>query len=135
MKKLHLFIQIIIGISIIAFILNKLGLHEVFIVLKKTDMFYFVLACLSYLFLNLILASRLSYLLTKTGHEIKFRDVFLSHMGGMIIGDLTPGRSGYFLTPSILKKKPASLLLKEWHAFLLRRELNSSLRSQGLLQQ
>lgn len=105
MKKLHLFIQIIIGISIIAFILNKLGLHEVFIVLKKTDMFYFVLACLSYLFLNLILASRLSYLLTKTGHEIKFRDVFLSHMGGMIIGDLTPGRSGYFLTPSILKKK------------------------------
>src|SRR5659263_40410 len=105
MKKLHLFIQIIIGISIIAFILNKLGLHEVFIVLKKTDMFYFVLSCLSYLFLNLILASRLSYLLTKTGHEIKFRDVFLSHMGGMIIGDLTPGRSGYFLTPSILKKK------------------------------
>lgn len=105
MKKLHLFIQIIIGISIIAFILNKLGLDEVFIVLKKTDMFYFVLACLSYLFLNLILASRLSYLLTKTGHEIKFRDVFLSHMGGMIIGDLTPGRSGYFLTPSILKKK------------------------------
>jgi glycosyltransferase 2 family protein len=105
MKKLHLFIQIIIGISIIAFILNKLGLDEVFIVLKKTDMFYFVLACLSYLFLNFILASRLSYLLTKTGHEIKFRDVFLSHMGGMIIGDLTPGRSGYFLTPSILKKK------------------------------
>lgn len=105
MKKLHLFIQIIIGISIIAFILNKLGLDEVFIVLKKTDMFYFVLACLSYLFLNFILASRLYYLLTKTGHEIKFRDVFLSHMGGMIIGDLTPGRSGYFLTPSILKKK------------------------------
>jgi len=68
-------------ISIIAFILNKLGLDEVFIVLKKTDMFYFVLACLSYLFLNLILASRLSYLVTKTGHEIKFRDVFLSHMG------------------------------------------------------
>lgn len=25
-------------------------------------------------------------------------------MGGMIVGDLTPGRSGYFLTPTILKK-------------------------------
>ena len=105
MKKLHLFIQIIIGVSIIAFILNKLGLDEVLIVLEKTNVFYFVLACLSYLFLNLILASRLSYLLTKTGHEMKFWNVFLSHMGGMIIGDLTPGRSGYFLTPSILKKK------------------------------
>jgi uncharacterized protein (TIRG00374 family) len=26
-------------------------------------------------------------------------------MGGMLVGDITPGRSGYFLTPSILKKK------------------------------
>jgi uncharacterized protein (TIRG00374 family) len=26
-------------------------------------------------------------------------------MGGMLMGDITPGRSGYFLTPSILKKK------------------------------
>ncbi len=25
-------------------------------------------------------------------------------MGGMIVGDITPGRSGYFLTPSFLKK-------------------------------
>jgi uncharacterized protein (TIRG00374 family) len=105
MKKLHLFIQIIIGISIIAFILNKLNLNEVSLVLKRTNMIYFVMACLSYLLLNLVLASRLSYLLKKMGHEIKFKSVFLSHMGGMIIGDITPGRSGYFLTPSILKKK------------------------------
>ena len=36
---------------------------------------------------------------------MKLKDVFLSHMGGMIIGDVTPGRSGYFLTPLILRKK------------------------------
>ena len=105
MRKLHLFIQIIIGISIIAFILNKLNLNEIFEVLKKTDLSYFIMACLSYLFLDLILALRLSYLLKKIGHEMKLKDVFLSHMGGMIIGDITPGRSGYFLTPLILRKK------------------------------
>ena len=105
MKKLHLFIQIIIGVSIIAFILNKLNLNEIFEVLKKTDLSYFIMACLSYLFLDLILALRLSYLLKKIGHEMKLKDVFLSHMGGMIIGDITPGRSGYFLTPLILRKK------------------------------
>lgn len=105
MKKLHLFIQIIIGISIIAFILNKLNLNEIFEVLKKTDLSYFIMACLSYLFLDLALALRLSYLLKKIGHEMKLKDVFLSHMGGMIIGDITPGRSGYFLTPLILRKK------------------------------
>ncbi|VVB56403.1 Lysylphosphatidylglycerol synthase TM region [uncultured archaeon] len=105
MKKLHLFIQIIIGISINAFILNKLNLNEIFEVLKKTDLSYFIMACLSYLFLDLALALRLSYLLKKIGHEMKLKDVFLSHMGGMIIGDVTPGRSGYFLTPLILRKK------------------------------
>ncbi len=105
MKKLHLIIQIIIGISIVAFILNKLDLGEVFVVLRKTGLMYFILACLSYFFLNLVLASRLTYLLKKIGYEIKFKNVFLSHMGGMLIGDITPGRSGYFLTPPILKKK------------------------------
>ena len=105
MKKLHIFIQIIIGVFIIAFILNRLNLHEVVIVLKKTDMTYFILACLSYLFLDIVLSLRLSYLLERIGYRIKFKSVFFSHMGGMIIGDITPGRSGYFLTPPILKKK------------------------------
>ena len=104
MKKLRIFFQIIIGISIIAFILNKLDLKEVMAVLGETDLKYFILACISYLFLNLVLAFRLSYLLKKIGHNIKYINVFLSHMGGMIVGDITPGRSGYFLTPPIMKK-------------------------------
>jgi len=104
MKKLRIFFQIIIGISIIAFILNKLDLKEVMAVLGETDLKYFILACISYLFLNLVLAFRLSYLLNKIGHNIKYINVFLSHMGGMIVGDITPGRSGYFLTPPIMKK-------------------------------
>ncbi|MCZ7401649.1 MAG: lysylphosphatidylglycerol synthase transmembrane domain-containing protein [Candidatus Methanoperedens sp.] len=104
MKKFRIFLQIIIGISIIAFILNKLDLKEVIAVLGKIDFTYFILACISYLLLNLVLAFRLSYLLKKIGHNIKYINVFLSHMGGMIVGDITPGRSGYFLTPPIMKK-------------------------------
>jgi uncharacterized protein (TIRG00374 family) len=105
MKKLRIFIQIIVGISIIAFILNKLDLKEVIAVIGKADFTYFILACISYLLLNFVLAFRLSYLLKKIGHNIKYFNVFLSHMGGMIVGDITPGRSGYFLTPPIMKKK------------------------------
>jgi len=104
MKKLRIFLQIIIGISIIAFIFIKLDLKEVLAVLGKTDFTYFILACISYLLLNLVIAFRLSYLLKKIGQKTKYIIVFLSHMGGMIVGDITPGRSGYFLTPPILKK-------------------------------
>ncbi len=104
MKSRSIFLQIIIGIIIIAFILNKLDMNEIISVLKKTDYLFFILACVSYLFVNIILAGRLNYLLTRIGYDTRFPTVFLSHMGGMIVGDITPGRSGYFLTPPILKK-------------------------------
>lgn len=104
MNKTRIFLQILTGFVIIAFILNKLDINEVITVLRKIDIFYFILACTSYLCLNFILAYRLNYLLTKIGYNLKFPAVFKSHMGGMIVGDITPGRSGYFLTPAILKK-------------------------------
>jgi len=108
MKKSSIIVQIIIGIAIISFILNKLDLADVVSTLKKTKPQFFILACISYVFLNIVLASRLRYLLSRIGYRLKFIDVFFSHMGGMMIGDITPGRSGYFLTPSLLKKKVGS---------------------------
>ena len=104
MRARSIFLQVIIGVIIIVFILNKLDISEITSVLIKTDYLFFFLACVSYLFLNIILAGRLNYLLIQIGYKIRFPDVFLSHMGGMIVGDITPGRSGYFLTPPILKK-------------------------------
>ena len=105
MKKKRIIFQATIGVAIIAFILYKINISEVISVLKETNPVFFLMACLSYLCLNLILTSRLSYLLGKIGYKNKFSPVFFSHMGGMIVGDITPGRSGYFLTPTILKKK------------------------------
>lgn len=104
MKKLRVFVPIIIGILIITLILTQIDLGKVLSALKKTNLTYLILACLAYLCLDFVLASRLFYLLKKIGYHIKYSSVFFSHIGGMIVGDITPGRSGYFLTPSILKK-------------------------------
>ncbi|MFZ3059296.1 MAG: lysylphosphatidylglycerol synthase transmembrane domain-containing protein [Candidatus Methanoperedens sp.] len=104
MKTLRIILQVIIGIALIAFILKKLNFDEVVSVLKKTNLLFFILACLAYLGLNIVLSTRLFYLLKKIGYDIKYPAVLLSHMGGMVVGDITPGRGGYFLTPSILKK-------------------------------
>ncbi len=89
---------------IIAIILNRLNITEVSSVLEKTNLLLFIIACIFYFGLNIVLASRLGYLLTRIGYRTEFRAVFFSHMGGMIAGDLTPGRGGYFLTPPLLKK-------------------------------
>lgn len=103
MKKLRIFIQITIGILIILFILNKLNINDAILNLKKTNLPFFIFAGFAYLCLNFTLAFRLFYLLTKIGYRVKYSPVLFSHMGGMIAGDITPGRSGYFLTPPILK--------------------------------
>lgn len=105
MRAHSIFLQIIIGILIILVIFIKLDVNEVISTLKRTSPLYFVLACLAYFCMNLVLSTRLRYLLAKIGYQIKFPTVLFSHMGGMIIGDITPGRSGYFLTPPLLKKK------------------------------
>lgn len=110
MRTSNIFLQIIAGLLIFAFILNKLNINDLISVLKETNYQFFILACISYLLLNLVLASRLQYLLTSIGYRIRFPAVFLSHMGGMIVGDITPGRSGYFLTPPILRKKAGTRL-------------------------
>jgi uncharacterized protein (TIRG00374 family) len=110
MKNPRIIIQVIIGIAIIAFILKKLNIDEVVSVLKETNLLFFILACLAYLGLNFVLSFRLFYLLKKIGYVLKYPVVFLSHMGGMVVGDITPGRSGYFLTPSILKKNAGVLV-------------------------
>jgi uncharacterized protein (TIRG00374 family) len=104
MKKIRIVAQITIGIIIIAFILNKLNINDVLLILKKTDPLYFIFACFAYAGMNLVLSFRLSYLLKKIGYRTGYQSVFFSHMGGMVVGDITPGRSGYFLTPPILKK-------------------------------
>jgi len=104
-KKKSIFLQIIIGVAIIAFILNRLNMDEVISILGDTSPLYFAAACLSYFCLNIILATRFRYLLKKIGVNLNFSTVFFAHMGGMIVGDVTPGRSGYFLAPPILKKE------------------------------
>lgn len=105
MKKNRIFLQVLIGILIIAIILYKIGIYDVIAALRKTDPFYFIIACLTYFCLNLTLATRLNFLLGKIGYKLKYITVLFSHVGGMILSDITPGRGGYFLTPSILKKK------------------------------
>ncbi len=76
MKKLRIFLQIIIGVAIIIFILMKLNFSEVVSVLGNTNPIFFLLACFFYLCLNFFLSSRLFYLLKKIGYMVKFPKVF-----------------------------------------------------------
>ncbi|HIH45453.1 MAG TPA: flippase-like domain-containing protein [Candidatus Methanoperedenaceae archaeon] len=73
--------------------------------LGNLDLLYFGLAVLSYLGLNFCLAFRIQLMLRRLGHSMPFIRVLLFHFTSMILGDVTPGRAGYFGMILLLRDK------------------------------
>ena len=104
-KIVYFMLQVLAGIAIIAYItLYKLDLTELTVAIKNIHIAYFVLAALAYFIHNLLFSYRLFYLLQHIGHKIAYTGVLISHLGGMLVADITPGRSGYILTSAFIKK-------------------------------
>ena len=102
---LYLAFQVLIGLLLMVYIVVcRLEVDEILSLIAKTRITYFALAALSYFTLDAVLSYRLFYLLHEIGYGVGYLRVLVSHLGGMLIGDVTPGRSGYFLTPVFLKR-------------------------------
>jgi len=96
-------LQAVIGVAILLILMLKLvsNLRNLTI---QFNLSLFFLSILAYTMLNLILSFRIFYLIEMMGVKVDYSRVLLSHLGGMVVGDVTPGRSGYLLTPKILDK-------------------------------
>ncbi len=71
---------------------------------------YLLLAFLMYFGINLLFTVRLRRVLSKDGVKTSFGKTLLAQYAGMLTSDVTPGRSGYILTPAYLRDQnvPAS---------------------------
>jgi uncharacterized protein (TIRG00374 family) len=71
---------------------------------------YLALAFAMYFGINLLFTVRLRRVLSKNGVKTSFGKTLLAQYGGMLTSDVTPGRSGYVLTPVYLldQKVPTS---------------------------
>jgi glycosyltransferase 2 family protein len=71
---------------------------------------YLLLAFLMYFGINLLFTVRLRRVLSKDGVKTSFGKTLLAQYAGMLTSDVTPGRSGYILTPVYLRDQnvPAS---------------------------
>ena len=56
-----------------------------------------------YFGINLLFAVRLRRVLNKNGVKTSFGKTLLAQYAGMLTSDVTPGRSGYILTPVYLR--------------------------------
>jgi uncharacterized protein (TIRG00374 family) len=105
MRHKKIILQALIGIIILAVVLYFLNPSQLVSVFFSIKIEYFVLAMLAYAIMNLALSYRLKLIFNKVGRKISLKELWLAQFGGMLASDVTPGRSGYLITPFLIKDK------------------------------
>jgi glycosyltransferase 2 family protein len=95
-------LQIVVMVIIIAALLWYVGIGSLLATLSTIKLEYLLVAFLAYFGINLLFAVRLMRVLGREGAKTAFARTLLAQYAGMLTSDVTPGRSGYFLTPVYL---------------------------------
>ena len=112
-KILRILLQVVVMVAIFAALLWYIGLGSLYDALLKIKVEYLALAFLMYFGINVFFTVRLRRVLAKGGVKTSFGKTLLAQYAGMLTSDVTPGRSGYILTPVYLRDQnvPASKAL------------------------
>jgi glycosyltransferase 2 family protein len=96
-------IQIVAMVAIFAALIWYVGIDQLTQALLKVRIEYLVLAFACYFGINLLFTVRLRRVLKKDDIKTSFGKTLLAQYAGMLTSDVTPGRSGYILTPIYLR--------------------------------
>ena len=99
----RILLQIILMVAIFAALLWYVGVGSLYESLVNIKLEYLLLAFLAYFAINLLFTVRLRIVLGKEGIKTSFGKTLLAQYAGMLTSDVTPGRSGYVLTPLYLR--------------------------------
>src|SRR4030066_1350131 len=112
-RLMRILLQIAVMVALIGGLLVYVGINPLITTLSTVKLEYFALAFLAYFGINLLFAVRLRRVLGREGYKTSFGKTLLAQYAGMLTRDVTPGRSGYFLTPVYLRDQdvPTSVSL------------------------
>lgn len=96
-------IPLIAGLAIIIYIVYTLNPGKIIAILANIKISFFLIA-LAINFIDELISARILYTVLKRP-DISFKDVFLSHISGMLYSDVTPAKVGYYYTAISLSKK------------------------------
>jgi uncharacterized protein (TIRG00374 family) len=99
----RILLQIILMVAIFGALLWYVGIGSLYDALLNIKLEYLLLAFLAYFAINLLFTVRLRLVLRKEGIKTSFGKTLLAQYAGMLTSDVTPGRSGYILTPVYLR--------------------------------
>lgn len=95
----------LLGIVIFIIILERIDLHEILHLLRKTNILYILYSIFLFLPIHLITTWRWDILLRSQGIELPFLELLLAYAGISYLSLVTPARIGEFARATYLKKK------------------------------
>jgi glycosyltransferase 2 family protein len=99
----RILLQVVLMVAIFGALLWYVGIGSLYNALLNIKIEYLLLAFLMYFGINLLFTVRLRRVLSKDGIKTSFGKTLLAQYAGMLTSDVTPGRSGYILTPVYLR--------------------------------
>ena len=104
LKVLRPLAQVGVGVAIILWLLQLADASKVLATILSLNPVYVVLASIFFIIASIMVALALYVALKRSGLRPSLRNVVMASFGGQLLSDVTPARSGYFLTPFILNK-------------------------------
>ena len=104
MRGVRLVVGAVIGVAIILWLLQFTGAGKVLNIILGADLTYVVLAAGLFIAASVLVSFALFIPLKQWGRDPSLGKVIMASFGGQLLGDVTPARSGYFVTPIILNQ-------------------------------
>jgi glycosyltransferase 2 family protein len=96
-------LQVVAMVAIFTALFWYIGIGSLYNALLTIKVEYLALAFLMYFGINVFFTIRLRRVLSKSSVKTTFGKTLLAQYAGMLTSDVTPGRSGYILTPVYLR--------------------------------
>ncbi len=104
LKRMRSVIQLIVGVAILLWLLQIANSSEVFASILKFKPINLIGAVAFFVTASTFVALALCTTLRRSNPNASLRNMLMASFAGQLLSDVTPVRSGYFLTPVFLKR-------------------------------
>lgn len=104
LKRVRIVIQLVVGVAILLWLLQLANLSDVLIAIVELNPITLIGAVTFFVTASTFVALALCTTLRHSNPTAPLRKMLMASFAGQLLSDVTPVRSGYFLTPIFLKK-------------------------------
>lgn len=102
--RVKIVIQLIVGVAILLWLLQLANLSDVFAIILRFNPVTLIGAVAFFITASTFVALALCTTLRNSNPTVPLRKMLMASFAGQLLSDVTPARSGYFLTPVFLNR-------------------------------